>query len=121
LVIRDCSSPHFQENIDNFLKVVEKLGVPAGDKFQTEDLFYGNNIAKVVLTVLSFANAIQGQFSAPAVDTSGLDVRGPPFFFFFFFGLYTGSTRGASTPSREEPRSSTHLFSLSLSLSRHRT
>ena len=90
MVIRDCSSPHFQENIDNFLKVVEKLGVPAGDKFQTEDLFYGNNIAKVVLTVLSFANAIQGQFSAPAVDTSGLDVRGPSIFFLPLHGLYSG-------------------------------
>lgn len=62
--------------------------MPAGDKFQTEDLFYGNNIAKVVLTVLSFANAIQGQFSAPAVDTSGLDVRGPSIFFLFFLPLH---------------------------------
>jgi hypothetical protein len=67
-------SPAQQENIDNFLKVVEKMGVPAEDKFQTEDLFYGNNITKVLLTVFSFANAIKGQFNAPALDTSGLEV-----------------------------------------------
>jgi hypothetical protein len=61
------------ENIDNFLKVVEKLGVPADDKFQTEDLFYGNNIPKVILTLFSFSQAIKGQFNAPALDTSAID------------------------------------------------
>jgi len=61
------------ENIDNFLKVVEKLGVPAGDKFSTEDLFYGNNLPKVVLTLCSFANTVKGQLNAPTYQPAQLE------------------------------------------------
>jgi len=52
------------ENIDNFLKVCDKLGVPDSDRFTTEDLFYGNNIPKVVLTVCSLSKVANEKFSS---------------------------------------------------------
>jgi hypothetical protein len=51
------------QNIDNFLKVVEKLGVAEADRFKTEDLYYGNNIPKVVLTLVLFAQAAREKFN----------------------------------------------------------
>jgi len=60
------------QNIDNFLTVVGKLGVADSDRFRAEDLFYENNIPKVVLTLVAFANAARDKFPNN-VDASGLD------------------------------------------------
>ncbi len=64
-----------QENIDTFLKVCAKFGVPDEDRFQTEDLFYSNNLAKVILTLFSLSNALAGQYShLPRLDSSFIEV-----------------------------------------------
>jgi len=60
-------------NIDNFLKVAEKIGVPAEDRFKAEDLYYENNLEKVALTILLFADAAHKKFGSDAVSTSGID------------------------------------------------
>eukprot|EP01089_Gocevia_fonbrunei_P004457 TRINITY_DN1446_c0_g1_i1.p1 TRINITY_DN1446_c0_g1~~TRINITY_DN1446_c0_g1_i1.p1 ORF type:complete len:371 (+),score=110.62 TRINITY_DN1446_c0_g1_i1:45-1157(+) len=60
------------QNIDNFLTVVSKLGVSDADRFKTEDLFYGNNIPKVVVTLVAFAEATRDKFPNN-VDSSSLD------------------------------------------------
>jgi len=39
-------------NIDNFLKVADKIGISAEDRFKAEDLYYENNLDKVALTIL---------------------------------------------------------------------
>jgi hypothetical protein len=62
------------QNVDNFLKVLEKLGISEADRFKTEDLFYENNIPKVVLTLALFAIAARDKFnSANNVDASGIE------------------------------------------------
>jgi len=61
------------ENIDNFRKVSERLGVEAADLFQTEDLYYGNNIPKVVLTLFVLAKIVKEQFgNVPDLDESAI-------------------------------------------------
>jgi len=60
-------------NIDNFLKVAEKIGIPAEDRFKAEDLYYENNLDKVALTILLFANAAHEKFGSDAISTSGID------------------------------------------------
>jgi len=62
------------QNIDNFLKVAEKLGVPEQDRFKTEDLFYGNNIPKVIVTLVSLSQICNSKFgTTPVLSSSGLE------------------------------------------------
>jgi len=62
------------QNIDNFLKVIEKLGVSDADRFKTEDLYYANNIPKVVLTLSVLSQIVNEKFgTTPVVSDSGLD------------------------------------------------
>jgi len=61
------------QNIDNFLKVAEKLGVPDKDRFKTEDLFYGNNFPQVLVCLISLSQVAGGKFGSNAISTSGLD------------------------------------------------
>jgi len=64
------------QNIDNFLKVIEKLGVPDSDRFKTEDLFYGNNFPKVIVALVSLSNVCHEKFGTPSISKDGLeDVR----------------------------------------------
>jgi len=76
--VNNYTAPFRQmENIDNFLKVAEALGVDPEHKFFTEDLFYGNNHAKVILTLVALARAVEGQYSVPTLavdDFEGLKV-----------------------------------------------
>jgi len=60
-------------NIDNFLKVVEKVGISAEDRFKAEDLYYENNLEKVALTILLFADACSTKFGSDGVSTGGID------------------------------------------------
>jgi len=62
------------QNIDNFLKVVEKLGVSDQDRFKTEDLFYTNNFPKVLVTLISLSQICNSKFgTTPVLSSSGLE------------------------------------------------
>jgi hypothetical protein len=63
------------QNIDNFLKVAEKLGVPDQDRFRTEDLFYGNNFPKVLLTLVSLSHVAASKFGTPSIGADVEDLR----------------------------------------------
>ncbi|KAL8618522.1 hypothetical protein ACOMHN_000667 [Nucella lapillus] len=47
------------ENIEVFLKAVEKYGVPSASLFPTADLFEGRNMAMVISTILQFGSEAQ--------------------------------------------------------------
>jgi len=59
-------------NIDNFLKVADKLGIAPEDRFGAEDLYYENNLAKVELTLTLFANAASQKFGVAPISTSNV-------------------------------------------------
>jgi len=62
------------QNIDNFLKVVEKLGVSDQDRFKTEDLYYANNFPKVLVTLISLSQICNSKFgTTPVLSSSGLE------------------------------------------------
>lgn len=60
-------------NIDNFIKVARALGIPEEDLFKAEDLYYGNNLPKVTLTLLLFANAAASKFGTDGVSAGDLE------------------------------------------------
>lgn len=54
------------ENIGNFLKRAEKLGVPAFDRFQTVDLFEAKNLDQVINCIFSVSRfAAKAGFNGP--------------------------------------------------------
>jgi len=63
------------QNIDLFLKFAAVYGVDAADIAKAEDLFYGNNLTKVALTILAVATLAQGQADVPPVSADLNAVR----------------------------------------------
>ncbi|KAI9203596.1 calponin domain-containing protein [Polychytrium aggregatum] len=54
------------ENINNFLQVAEKIGVPKGDLFQTIDLFENKNMNQVIDSIFALSrNAVKNGFQGP--------------------------------------------------------
>jgi hypothetical protein len=60
------------ENIDNFLKVCDKLGVASEDRFKTEDLFYENNLPQVIVTIWAFSQVASEKFGTQGLDQGKL-------------------------------------------------
>jgi len=74
--ISKYNAAHAQmQNIDKFLTVAGKLGVSDEDKFKAEDLYYGNNIPKVILTLVSFQQLAASKYGAGAGSLSGYDLN----------------------------------------------
>jgi len=46
------------ENVNNFLKGIEKYGVPVGDLFQTVDLYEASNIPAVTATLFALGRIV---------------------------------------------------------------
>ena len=88
------------ENISNFLKVAESLGVAKADLFQTVDLYEAQNIPLVIDSILAVKRKITGGESTPNVrEFTEEQLKAGK----HVIGLQMGSNKGASQKGMSAP------------------